>query len=178
MKYLIRYRVFESLENIDEESIEQDIKDCCQIFLDDYGLDINFEWGYYNKEKKAFNSDIDIKLASLLTIPYKDEFTKNGKVTSGFSTKEQKDSIVKFFQEVEESVRYVEVVFNKVFGSDSLNIYNKKMEVEYPEMLEFVKNNLSYNHKIELSDYGNMNPEIMALRFQIIFLEHHYEALN
>lgn len=161
MKRIIPYKLFEN--KVNESETESIITDIFSDFMDDYDLSIDFSWGWAleNKVRKSFSgsdipkygfkSDTEVHLIQKMI-------------------RDQGSSmqlVKKYLSEVDISNRGVEVQFFKFHGSKKLNIWSNNIEEDFLKCFNFTS---SYFQNADTEQSIYFNPDMMALRFHIIFL--------
>ncbi len=161
MKRIIPYKLFEN--KVNESETESIITDIFSDFMDDYDLSIDFSWGWAleNKVRKSFSgsdipkygfkSDTEVHLMQKMI-------------------RDQGSSmqlVKKYLSEVDISNRGVEVQFFKFHGSKKLNIWSNNIEEDFLKCFNFTS---SYFQNADTEQSIYFNPDMMALRFHIIFL--------
>jgi hypothetical protein len=169
VKKIIPYSLFEGTSNVNEKEVESIVTDICADFMDDHELSISFSWGWAleNKVRKSFSgtdiskygfkSDGEVKM-------FRDWNDNYKTLNLGASSIQL---VKKYLSEVDISSRCVEVQFFKFRGSKKLNIWSDNIEADFLKCFNFTGD---YFQNVDTEQSVYFNPDMMALRFHIIFL--------
>lgn len=178
MKNILTYKLFENVpftraniqksirDKINEKEVESIITDICADFMDEYNVAIHFDWGWLvcnnNPEHNRFRKD------SIIDHMREKVFLNRGLSTGKENKEITVDDIKKYLQEVDESTtRFVQVMFDRFGrGTSSLNIWKRGFDIDYLNIMDFVRN---YFQNIKVEQYGNITPEVLTSKFNVIF---------
>jgi hypothetical protein len=163
VKKIIPYNLFEgmtiktSTSNVNEKEVESIVTDICADFMDDYDVEIDFNWGSAVSVRSKRGEDIyDLRSDSQIRMFRKQNITS------------QIGLIKKYLDEVDSSNnRFVTVEFRRPKDYSTLNIWKDGIEDDYKKIMNFVKD---YFPNVQVVDNSPViTAAIWAINFSIIF---------
>lgn len=150
-----------STSNVNEKEVESIVTDICADFVDDYDVEVDFNWGSAVPVRSKSGGDIyDLRSDSQIKMFRKQNITS------------QIGLIQKYLDEVDSSNnRFVTVEFRRPKDYSTLNIWKDGIEDDYKKIMNFVKD---YFPNVQVVDNSPIITAakwktIWAINFSIIF---------